>query len=229
MPSPTPTNFLMLSTLASSIEILRWLRCLRKSFKHRARVASLGEDQRLGSKFFHLDRRALCKPVRRWQHDVECVLKERNHFEVFLRNGQRNDSQVDLVLRELLQNLVTVVSIDADPDLREVLLEFGKDLREDVEAGGLVCSYDNLAAGRAVGFANSLQRFAMKRHEPFGMFKQNLAGLRQKNAPSQAVEELVPAFVLQGANLGANCRLRAIELFRRAGETLLPRNLQESV
>src|SRR5579885_2080512 len=124
-------------------------------------AAPLGEDQGLPGNFLNPQGGAFREGMPSRNHYLQFVLVNRNHLQVFLHNRQSNDSNIDLIFRQLLQDFMAEIPIDADSDLRVRSFEFRENLRQDIKARSLVGPNNHLSGGSAVRFAHALERFAV--------------------------------------------------------------------
>ena len=100
-------------------------------------------------------------------------------------------------------------------------LIFGENVRQHVEAGGFVGADGQRAARRAGLVGHGAQRFVAQREQPPGIFEQGFARDREPHGFPDAVEQLLPVFLLELADLRAYGRLRAVELLTGARKTAL--------
>jgi len=98
-----------------------------------------------------------------------------------------------------------------------------------VEAGALICSYHNFAAGHAFGFGDLIEDDLAALERLLGILEEEFAGSGERDAASRAVEQASAYFFFEGANLGGDGGLRAKTLLRCAGEAGEARYFEEDL
>src|SRR5271165_829747 len=78
-----------------------------------------------------------------------------------------------------------------------------------------------------IGFGNLSQDGPAFLQRILGILEEQLAGYRQRNPASGAIQQTRPDLFLERTDLGGNGRLRAIALFRRPRETGEPSHFEE--
>jgi len=104
----------------------------------------------------------------------------------------RTRCRIHGVVDDRVEGLGVVGPLDSDGDLGIVPLEFGEDLRKDVEAGSLVCAHDNLAARDALGLSDRRADRFSGLDGFVGVFQKQLPGSCERYFPPERSSSLAP-------------------------------------
>ena len=165
--------------------------------------------------------------ILRAHHQHQLVAENRLDLQARRLDGQGQNADLDRPVLQLFHDLVAEISIDADLHRRIAPAVFPENLRQNIQAGGLVGAHAQRAAGRAAVVRHRHQRFFAQIFQPLGIFVKNLAGRSQLYRLAGAVEQAVAILLLQLADLRADRRLRAENLLPRTGKTALSGHFQK--
>ena len=141
--------------------------------------------------------------------------------------GKGNHAEVDRVVDDGFENLAVVGALDVYRDIGILLFEVGKNIGQDVQAGALVRTHNDFAAGHALHLGNGDEHRLAGVESVLDIFLKGLARGGERYLAAGAVEQFGADFFLQPANLRRNGRLSAETLLRRARERRVPRHFEE--
>ena len=99
------------------------------------------------------------------------------------------------------------IAVDANVDLGVLALEFGKDVRKQVEAGGLVGAKYDGTLNDVAAIGNYLDGFVAQAEQALRIVEENFTGRGQFDGLGGAIQELGAISLFELADLGANGRL----------------------
>ncbi len=187
-----------------------------KFVKNLAREAGAGKDERLLGDFGEGDLGAMSEGIARADHEAQTVLVNVVHLQIGRLDGQRDDANVHGTVLDTLQDLVAEIAVNADVHERITALKFGKNVGEEIKAGGFIGAEDDRSLNDVAAVGNDLNGFIAHAKEFFGVLEENLAGGSQLDGLGGTVQEPGLVSLLELANLGANGGLRAEDFLARA-------------
>ena len=188
--------------------------------EHLAGEARARKNERLLGDFVESDLGAMGQRVFCADHEAQAVFVDVVHLQVGRLDGQSDDADVNGAVFHALQNLVTEVAVDADVYERVAALKFGKNIGEQIEAGGFIGAEDDRALDDIAAVGDDLDGFVAKAEEFFGIFEKNFTGGSELDGLGGAVEEFGFVGLFELANLGADSGLRAENFLARARKAL---------
>src|SRR5580700_3174577 len=184
-----------------------------------AGVAGPRKKQGRGGDLFERDVAALGEGILGADHEAKAITVDDMHLEIGRFQRERNDAEIERAFLQALQNFVAEIAVDADVDQRIAALEFGKDVGEQVEAGGLIRAEGDGTLNHAAAVGDDLHGFIAQAEKAFGVVEENNAGWRQLDGFRGAIQQLCLVGLLELADLCADGGLRAKYLlagFRKA-------------
>jgi hypothetical protein len=147
--------------------------------------------------------------------------------EAGVAHRERDYAKIDALTEDSIDNGQAFGTADADRDLRAEPLKLGEDLRQEIEAGGLVGSDGKFAARSSFKFFHRAQRLPAGEQCAVSIFEKDLATLGERDAATGAVKEAGADLLLQGLYLRGDGWLSAEHFLRGAREAMIPRYLNE--
>src|SRR6266478_5754929 len=178
--------------------------------------AGARKDKRLLGDFGEGDLGAMSERVAGADHEAQTVLVNVVHLQIGRLDGQRDDANVNGTVLDALQDLVAEVAVNADVHERIAALKFGKNVGEEIEAGGFIGAENDWSLNDVAAVGNDLNGFVAHAEKLFGVLEENLAGGSQLDGLGGTVQEPGLVGLLELANLGANRGLRAEDFLARA-------------
>src|SRR4029077_1855398 len=108
-------------------------------------------------------------------HEAQAVFVNVVHLQIGRFDGKRDNADIHGAILDALQDLVAEISVDTDMHQRIAALKLGKNIREQVQAGGFVGAEDNGALNDVAAVGNELNGFIAHTKQLFGVFEENLA------------------------------------------------------
>src|SRR3954468_13516094 len=93
----------------------------------------------------------------RWRDDNQFVTMDEHDSQAIVGDWEGYDSEVHRVVDDGFENAGVVGALDVYRDVGILLLEVGKNVRQDVEAGAFVGADDNFAAGNTFHLGDRYQ------------------------------------------------------------------------
>src|SRR6266436_9906626 len=187
-----------------------------KFVENLAGEAGAWKDERLLGDFGQGDLGAMSERVAGADHEAQTVFVNVMHLQIGRLDGQRNDANVNGTVLDALQDLVAEITVNADVHERIAALKFGKNVGEEIEAGGFIGAEDDRSLNDVAAVGNDLNGFVAHAEKLFRVLEENLAGGSQLDGLGGTVKEPGLVGLLELANLGANRGLRAKDFLARA-------------
>src|SRR5579859_2625356 len=160
---------------------------------------------------------------------ADLVAIDVRHLHPLFLDRQLRETEVRGVVHDGLHHARTVGAVYLQLHAGKLLLIFREDLRKNVNARGFVGRDDQFAARIALELVDLILRTAPQIEDLLGVTGKNLPRRGQRNAATEALEQLGFQLLLELPDLGADGRLRAVARLRGFGKTLQPNDLEERV
>ena len=132
------------------------------------------------------------------RHDQnQFIPMNENHRQPSVRHRKRDDAEVDGVVHNRFENLSVVGALDVYRHVRILLLEVGKYIRQDVQAGALIRPHNDFAAWHTLHLGDSHQHRLSGVESLLYIFLKGLARRRERHFAARSVEQLGSYFLFQ--------------------------------
>ena len=183
------------------------------------RAPLLGQDQRKRSHLGQLRTSLGRQWVSLGSNDNHFILMHRHYGESRIIDRLGSDAEVNLLRHHGLQRSRSLIARNGHGHARIFFLELRKDLRQDVQAGGLIGA-DHQFAARGTGHLRQCAHDISPRLQRlFCILQEQFAAGGQRDPTAGSIKQPSAHIFFKATNLGGNCRLRAKQLFCRAGKT----------
>src|SRR5882724_9257235 len=200
----------------------------QKLVEHLASEAGTRKNERLSRDLRQRNFRTMRERIFGADHEAQAVFVNLVHFEVGRLDGKRDDADIDGAVFDALKNLVAEIAVDADVHERVAALKFGKNIGEQIEAGGFVGAENNGALHDVAAVRDHLDGLVAHAKKFLGVFEQNFTRGGQLDGLGGAIEKAGLVRLFELANLSADSGLRAEYFLARTGKTLEFSDVNES-
>ena len=137
----------------------------------------------------------------RWSDHHQLITVNIHRLQALVIHWSGDHAKVHAVIDHRFQNLGTLQAADIHAHAGVQPFELGKDLRQDMQTGGLVGAYHDFSPGYAVHLAQGGNDVFAGLQGSFSIFLEGLARDRKRHLAAAAVKEARANLLLQGAYL----------------------------